>query len=265
MKLSNIKAAIAGRNMFVWQLRPILAVDGGPDGMAQKAVRAKCSGVWIKVAVGQQEYDQNAPVLPEVVAAMKSADIRVWGWHEPRCATLAAAEGEATLVAEIAEKYGLAGILMDAEAASGGAFFQGGPEEAGLYASGLQALLHEQDRPLALCSHDIPQNFPAFPFDSFAKFADVNVPQVYYGTSSSVSNRLERAIKANSGVKRPFVPVGAGWVGAAGGCVSDSACAERAVIFMQLVKEHGFTGYAFWHWAGAPLKLWNVLMSQRLT
>ena len=54
---------------FVWQLRPILAVDGGPDGMAQKAVNAKCLGVWIKVAVGQQEYDKNAPVLPDVLTA----------------------------------------------------------------------------------------------------------------------------------------------------------------------------------------------------
>ena len=93
----------------------------------------------------------------------------------------------------------------------------------------------------------------------------MNVPQVYYGGSPSVSHRLDRAIKANSDVARPFVPVGAGWVGPAGGCVSDSACAERAVVFMQLVKEHGFIGYSFWHWAGAPMKLWNVLMNQRLT
>ena len=265
MKLSSIKAAIAGRNMFVWQLRPILAVEGGPEGMAQKATKAKCSGVWIKIAVGQQEYDQNIPVLPDVLTAMTSAGIRVWGWHEPRCATLTVAETEAQVVAGIAEKHGLTGILMDAEVAAGGTFFQGGPEEAGLYARSLQALLNAQNRPLALCSHDIPQNFPTFPFASFAEFSDVNVPQVYYGGSPSVSHRLDRAIKANSGVARPFVPVGAGWVGPAGGCVSDSACAERAVVFMQLVKEHGFIGYSFWHWAGAPMKLWNVLMNQRLT
>ena len=47
--------------------------------------------------------------------------------------------------------------------------------------------------------------------------------------------------------------------------MSDSACAERAVVFTQLVKEHGFIGSSFWHWAGAPMKLWNVLMNQRLT
>jgi hypothetical protein len=88
---------------------------------------------------------------------------------------------------------------------------------------------------------------------------------VYYGRSESVSNRLERAMKANSQLQLPFVPVGAGWVGRDGGCVSDSACAERAAAFMRLVRENGFPGYSFWHWAGVPLKLWNVLMNRTLT
>jgi hypothetical protein len=265
VKLSELKAAIGGRNMFVWQLTPILAVDGGPEGMAQKAANAKCSAVWIKIAVGQQEYGKNLPSLSKVVQALKKRHIKVWGWHEPRCATVTAADAEASVVANLAEKYKLAGILMDAEAASGGNFFQGGAEEATVYAERLQTLLHEQKLPLALCSHDIPQNFPTVPVASFAQFADLNVPQVYYGASPSVSHRLDRALKANADVPLPFVPVGAAWVGSGGGCASDSACAERAAIFVQLAKEHGFIGYSFWHWAGAPLKLWNVLMANRLT
>lgn len=233
--------------------------------MAQKAVDAKIAAVWIKIAVGQQEYDRNAAFLPDVVAAMEDADVKVWGWHEPRSATPAAAEAEADLVARLAATYDLAGILIDAELAAGGDFFQGGAQEASLYAERLQDLLHADNRPLALCSHDIPQNFPGFPFAAFTRFADVNVPQVYYGGSPSVSNRLDRAINANADVALPFVPVGAGWVGGNGGCASDSACAERATIFMQLAEEHGFIGYSFWHWAAAPLTLWNVLINNRLT
>jgi hypothetical protein len=260
-----VTAALTGRNMFVWQLAPILAVEGGPHAMAQKAVKAQFTAVWIKIAAGQQEYQKNAPYLAGVLDAMGEADVGVWGWHEPRCATLDAAKAEAEKVAELAQKFNVAGILMDAEMASGTNFFQGGVDEATLYASTLQQLLHEQERPLALCSHDIPQNFPDFPFASFAEFADWNVPQVYYGASPSVNNRLERAIKANVDVDSPFVPVGAGWVGGGGGCASDSACAERAVVFIQLVKENSFPAYSFWHWAGAPLKLWNVLMTNELT
>src|SRR5262245_57372855 len=251
--------------MFVWQLRPILSVDGGPKGMALKAVKAKCAGVWIKIAVGQQRYAANAPFLLDVIKALENEKIRVWGWHEPRCATVQAAEIEANVVAALAEKLGISGILMDAEAPSGGTFFQGGSDEATAYSERLQRLLHQQGKPLALCSHDIPSNFPSFPFDAFALNADVNVPQVYYGGSPSVANRLDRAIKANSHVPLPFVPVGAGWVGNGGGCASDSACAERALAFIQLTKEHGFSGYSFWHWAGGPLKFWNALIANRLT
>jgi len=59
----------------------------------------------------------------------------------------------------------------------------------------------------------------------------------------------------------PFVPIGAGWIGDGGGCASASACAEKALVFMHLVREYNFPGYGFWHWAGAPSNLWEVLFS----
>jgi hypothetical protein len=255
---------MSGRSMFVWQLKPILAVEGGASGMASKAVNAGLSAVWIKIAVGRSEYSQNTVDLPAVLDEFKAAGIRVWGWHEPRCATAGIAEEEAALVGRLAGDFSLDGILMDAERASGQGFFHGGPEEAELYAGTLQRLLHEQEKPLAICSHDIPGNFPEFPFESFAKYSDFNVPQVYYGGSPGVGNRLTRAIEANADIHLPFVPVGAGWVGDGGGCTSASACAERALTFIQLTRGHGFIGHAFWHWAGAPLALWQTLMENRV-
>jgi len=120
----------------------------------------------------------------------------------------------------------------------------------------------EKGKGLAICSHDIPSNFPEFPFDAFAQHATVNAPQVYYGGSSSVANRLNRAVAANSHLDVPFVPVGAGWIGDGGGCSTASACAERAIIFMRLVRDHGFPGYSFWHWFGAPANLGEVLFTE---
>ena len=67
-------------------------------------------------------------------------------------------------------------------------------------------------------------------------------------------------MRANAAIDLPFVPVGAGWVGDAGGCASASACAERAATFAGLSRDKGFAGYAFWHWAGAPLELWETLI-----
>lgn len=200
------------------------------------------------------------PQFHEVVQKMHDKGIAVWGWHVPHAATVDAAQAEAQLVASLAEQFNVSGVLMDAEA--GGGFFKGNAETADTYARGLREALMEKGKGLTICSHDIPSNFPEFPFPAFARHATVNAPQVYYGGSSSVANRLNRAVAANSHLDVPFVPVGAGWIGDGGGCSTASACAERAIIFMRLARDHGFPGYSFWHWFGAPPNLWEVLFTE---
>ncbi len=255
---------LRGRCMYIWKLRPVLTAERGIEGLITKAKKAKLAGVWIKVAEGASNFENIAGDMEQefgnLCRKLAGEGISVWGWHVPYCKTIKDAAVEASLVVKIAQDYGLGGILMDAE--SGPQFFKGDSSSAEAYASKLSWALSEQGKGLAISSHDIPVNFPAFPFDSFAKHATVNAPQVYYGGSPSVDNRLNRAIKANTHLNIPFVPVGAGWVGEAGGCESVSACAERATIFMKLVREHGFPGYSFWHWGGVPATLWEVLFTE---
>lgn len=256
------KGPIVGRNMFVWQLDRVIKAEGGPIGVVEKAKRAHLCGVWIKIADGTAPYRRNlGDDCTAVREGLTEAGIAVWGWQVPQGKSVALAQDEASVAAELTAAIKAQGVLMDAEAAQGGLFFQGGPDEAAAYGSRLRQLADGAGFAVALCSNDIPQNFPAFPFDGFAASAHVNAPQVYYGGSSSVGSRLRRAIDANAGVGLPFVPVGSAWVGDGGGCASASACAEQAMVFMQLVKQHGFPGYAFWHWLGAPAPLWEVLFS----
>lgn len=249
--------------MYVWKLEPVLIVEMGVDNFVRKAQAAKLSSVWIKIANGQSIYPnltgRQEATFRELHTKLHNVSIDVWGWHVPKCATTLIAQREANLVADIANDFNLDGILMDAE--SGTRFFNGGQREADEYAKNLRELLDSQDRSLAISSHDIPTNFPDFPFDVFASYARINVPQVYYGGSPSVENRLNRAISANSHLELPFVPVGAGWIGDGGGCASASACAERARSFIDLVHRHQFPGYSFWHWQGVPNKLWELLMT----
>ena len=255
---------LKGRCMYVWQLKPVLVAEGGIDNFVRKAKRAQFSSVWIKVAEGRNPYENITGEMEEtfkdVVAELGREEIDVWGWHVPHAATSEDAEDEAQKVAGIADKFGLSGILMDAEA--GDNFFRGNATTASEYSKELQSLLAAQSKGLALSSHDIPSNFPSFPFGAFAKHATVNAPQVYYGSSPSVDHRLNRAINANSHVDVPFVPVGAGWIGDGGGCESAAACAERALAFMKLVHEHQYQGYSFWHWLGVPAKLWEVFFTE---
>ncbi len=261
-----IQGPLTGRNMFIWQLEPIINIEMGINNLVRKAKKAKLSAVWVKIATGASPYVRNLDAGFDIVRQkLSDVGITVWGWHEPRCENLDKATREADVVADLAIEHGASGILMDAEKPEGNSFFQGGQAEANAYASRLRHRLDDAGLSLALCSHDLPQNFAGFPFESFAAHCHVNAPQVYYGASSSVRNRLERAIKANSMVAVPFLPVGAGWVGSGGGCESASACAERALALMYYARKEQLPGYSFWHWGGAPADLWDVLFNLPVT
>lgn len=258
-----MSATINGRCMFIWKLAPVLTTELGVDGLVQRAKAAKLDGVWIKVADGPLPYrnlntSMAAQQFRAVREALRQAGISVWGWQVPYGKTLEQAGAEARTASKLASDFDLDGILMDAE--GGGGYFTGGAKVAQKYASELAEQLAAQDRGLAMCGNDIPDNFPDYPFEHFVRHAKFNAPQVYYGASASVANRLDRAIKANQAFETPFIPVGAAWVGDGGGCVSASASAERGREFLRLVNAHEFQACSFWHWHGAPAAFWEMLI-----
>lgn len=256
-------STIFGRCMFIWRLAPVLKTELGVDGLVAKAKAAGLSGVWIKVADAAKPFENVATAsarmkFETVRDALKAAGMSVWGWQVPYGKTVAQATAEADCAIGLAKSLDLDGILMDAEGGAG--YFSGGVAVADAYAARMADQLGAQNRGLAMCGNDIPSNFPNYPFETFVRHAQVNAPQVYYGASPSVANRLDRAITANAGFDVPFVPVGAAWVGEGGGCASASACAERAREFIRLVNLHGCRGYSFWHWHAAPSAFWEVLI-----
>lgn len=254
---------LSGRNMFIWRLAPILKTELGVAGLVAKAKAARLSGVWIKIADGKGPHEnvQSAVALQtfkQLREALGAAGLSVWGWQVPYGQTTQNAQAEAAIAAELVLNLGLDGLLMDAEGGAG--YFTGGPTVARTYAQALSTSLNGRAG-LAMCGNDIPSNFPDYPFATFVDVAQFNAPQVYYGGSPSVANRLGRAVNDNRRFDKPLVPVGAAWIGQGdGGCASASACAERAREFLRLVAEQGFPGCSFWHWGGAPLAFWEVLI-----
>ncbi|TDP62590.1 hypothetical protein [Roseateles toxinivorans] len=202
---------ISGRCMFVWRLAPILKTELGIAGMVAKAKAAGLSGVWIKIADGAKAYenvrDETAiRTFMKVRDALKNEGISVWGWQVPYGGTVANATTEAECAAKLADALKLDGVLMDAEGGTG--YFTGGSAVAEAYAARLADHLSQQKRGLAICGNDIPANFPKYPFSTFVGHAQMNAPQVYYGGSPSVANRLDRAIAANASFDSPLLPVG---------------------------------------------------------
>ena len=254
------------RSMYIWKLDVVLSAEGGVNRIIEKAKRAKLSSLWIKVADGASDFANTkgkiGNQLTALVTRAHANDIEVWGWQVPHCADLGAAQAEASTFEQLAQKFKLDGLIMDAE--GGGTFFQGGVAEAAAYASAMKQVAAGLGKPLAISSNDIPQNLAGWlpRFAQIASVCDFNFPQAYYGASPSVTNRIDRAAAANSQVKAPFLPVGAAFIGTSeGGCPSASACAADARDLINLCHDRDYKGYSFWHWGGAPLPFWDVLNS----
>lgn len=257
---------MAKRSMYVWKLRPIVEAEGSVRLMIDKARRAKISSLWVKIANGDKAYPNVTgdikEDMSELVDRARDQGIEVWGWHVPRCATSKIAQDEARTVSDIAASFQLDGLIMDAE--RGPLYFLGDTAEAETYAQAMRQVADNLNVPLAISCHDLPAGQAGWldKFNLIAAVCDLNFPQVYYGRSPSVENRLTRAEAQNLHLPAAFAPVGAGWIdrkGEDGGCKSASACAERAREFIRLIKDRGYQEYSFWHWAGAPSALWQVL------
>ncbi len=256
---------ISGRNMYIWQFRQVVKGPSAIEKFLQQATDAKLDGVWIKIAVGASLYRKglgtDLSLFNEAVAGLHERGLAVLGWHEPRCPNIETALTEAENVTEYVDELKLDGLLMDAESKSGSNFFQGGEDEAYAYAKTLHVFLHKADKGLAISSHDQPSKHAGFPFAAFAANADCNAPQLYYGSSASVEQRLTQCLNdpANCACSSAVAPVGAAWVGGDGGCRSSQECAQRAVEFIALTKQYDFSGYGFWVWDSAPQAFWNAL------
>jgi len=251
------------RSMYIWRLEPVLAAEGGVNKLVEKARRAKLSAIWIKVADGASPYSNvtgaMAAKMTSLVTKAHDSNLQVWGWQVPHCATTQAAQAEAATFKNLVQQFQLDGMIMDAE--GGADFFHGGINEAKAYGAAMRQAATALQKPLGISSNDIPQNITGWlpKFTEIAQQADFNFPQTYYGSSPSVASRVDRAVTGNAHLTIPFMPVGAGWIGDGGGCASAQACAERATIFIQLCKDREYLGYSFWHWAGAPMALWEIL------
>ena len=259
------------RHMFVHKLSEIISSDFDAKDFVQRAKDAKLKGVWIKACDGLRRYSNLQPpmksVTQEIVKGLADAGIETWGWHNPVCASPGDAAQEARNFLSAISDFGLAGGIADAEDGEiDPGFFVGTLEDAETYATTVHDGLSLAGKRFGVTSYDDPKVQGSIFFGLLSKFydhADFIVPQVYYGQSSSVRSRLDRAIAANTGISATFVPAGAGWVGkpSEGACSNGPDCAKRAADFVPLVHAHSFDAYAFWLWDAAPAELWNFLES----
>ncbi len=129
------------RSMYVWKLAPVVAAEGSVKLMVEKAARADLSAIWVKIAEGAAAYSNTtgatAQLFADLINRCHQKGIEVWGWHVPRAETVADARAEAAKVGQIAQAFGIDGLIMDAE--NGPGFFLGGINEADAYGKAMRA------------------------------------------------------------------------------------------------------------------------------
>ena len=95
--------------------------------------------------------------MTDLVSKAHDKGLEVWGWQVPHCATTQTAQAEAKVFGELAKRFQLDGLIMDAE--GGPDFFHGGVDEARDYGNAMREV-ERSKRPLGISSNDIPQNLP---------------------------------------------------------------------------------------------------------
>ena len=228
---------LTGKGMYIWKIEN--CHNGSVSEITRRAVRSNFSHVLIKVANGIYSYnydwESKIDLVPPLVAALKSEEIQVWGWHylfgdQPW-------EEAAKAISRIRE-LGLDGYVLNAEGHYKGKYYS-----ATTFMDQLTRAI--SNIPIALSSYRYPSYHPTVPWNQFLKKCDLNMPQIYWLFADNPGAQLKKSIAdfMNLQYTPPILPTGAactenGW----------SPTLDEVVEFMNKVKELNLPGFNFWEW-----------------
>lgn len=246
---------IAGKGYYLWQIRQVQ--NGDPSAITAKALEAGLTHILIKIADGASwiynyDYATKTDLVPPVRDALRSAGVKVWGWHyiwgnDP--------VGEARMAINRMRTLKLDGYVIDAEAE----FKDPSKKNAAIrFMTDLKAGL--TDVPIGFSSYRYPKLHPEVPYDIFLKGCDYAMPQVYFEQAHNPEDQLARCAEQYYALKnaRPLVPTGptyqhGDW----------RPSADEIDRFMGKAKAMGLEGVNFWaiDFASQPAMadLWKVV------
>jgi hypothetical protein len=140
--------------------------------------------------------------LRELIDLCKASSISVLGYHVPHCPTLQIAKQEVEFLKSTVQDFDLAGVVIDNE--DGSAYFKGTAQTAQAYASALKAAMKAASKIVVMSSNDIISYHKKAYSTVIGAFVDINVPQVYYGQSRKVADRLSWPVGETKSLGLPF-------------------------------------------------------------
>jgi hypothetical protein len=246
---------IAGKGYYLWQVRQV--EKGDPSGIVARALDAGLTHVLIKIADGASwiynyDYATRTDLVPPVRDALRSAGIKVWGWHYISGNDPA---GEARMAINRMNALKLDGYVIDAEAE----FKDPAKKSAAIrFMNDIRAGL--TDVPIGFSSYRFPRLHPEVPYDVFLQGCDYAMPQVYFEQAHNPEEQLARSAEEYYALKnaRPLIPTGPTYQHGDWRPSPDEI--ER---FMHKAKAMGLDGVNFWafDFASRPdlADLWKVV------
>lgn len=242
---------IQGKGFYIWQI--VRCEGGNAQAIANAAQAAGLSHVLIKIADGTSPYNIVSGIdrVPPVVGALRARGISPIGWHyvygyDP--------EGEADIALQRINQLGLDAYVVDAEAQ----YKEPGKEVAAhVFMQRLRNAL--PNFPMALSTYRYPSYHPAFPFQAFLTYMDLNMPQVYWLLADNPGEQLIRSVREYEAISpyRPIIPTGCAFL------QGDWRPTPAQIIeFMQIAQLLNLSAANFWEWGHTRLyapELWNTV------
>lgn len=224
------------RAFWIWNIPN--CEGGDPLRIAAEAHNAGLTDVFVKVADGAVKFGVYNKVdkVPAVVQALRGVGIQVWGWQYVYGANPA---GEEAVATQRIRELGLDKYIVDAEVE----FKQPGyASRAETYLSRLKA--NNPGVTIAFTSFRFPHYHMEFPWATFFKYCDINIPQVYWEKAHNSGEQTRICIERFRSMASPRLMLAGpaykwnGW----------QPTLSEIKEFEQVAESFGIELVAYWSW-----------------
>jgi hypothetical protein len=231
-----------GTHLFIWQLEK--TCNGDVNQMISTAKDLGITGVLIKFANGSLNGDAKSQAYMDkfksYAPAFKAAGFVVGGWIFQY---LTDVQGEVDACSQAIEA-GADWIVLDGEVELNG-------KNAQVTQFGQLFRAKYLNYPLGLSSFAIANYHPEVPFNEYAPFIDVMMPQIYWAEMGwDVAVAFNASIASFKQYGKPIAPSGQSY---------DKATVADMAKFVQLCKGAGLTHVSWWDWQEATVEQLNAV------
>lgn len=221
-----------GKHFFIWVL------VGSPHQVVAKAISCGISGLLVKAWDGREYW----PQIEEIAPIARDAGLTMGAWGYSYGMNI---PGEVDAMRRAVEVGGADWLIIDAEHE-----YERHPARYRVQWLGEKVV--DLKVPVALTSFGLPLYHTNFPWEDFAGFCQVVMPQIYWREfrKDPVDALEESLITLRRFGFRKIVPVGQAYGG---------VTVEEITRFVNACEEAGVPGVAFWEWFQAGEEVFQVL------